>query len=216
VAGADNAPTVFGIVADPVVPASTSEYVPVYSRLCVHCVGRDPPPALIDQTLVLNGAPFAVVVLAPVAGLLLWSSLQKTSTSWKAGCSRRLPTSSPLPDCKLRSEKTCKSRPARIHVCRPFGLSLPFRRRKFNGLNCLNRQHIHALYVKDDWRVTPKLTLNLGLRWEFATPIWERDNLWSNFDPGTNTLIRATSGSLYNRALVNPDYKDFGPRLGFA
>jgi hypothetical protein len=78
------------------------------------------------------------------------------------------------------------------------------------------RQHVNSLYVQDDWRVTPKLTLNLGLRWEFATPIWERDNLWSNFDPTTNTLVRATSGSLYNRALVNPDYKDFGPRLGLA
>lgn len=78
------------------------------------------------------------------------------------------------------------------------------------------RQHVHSLYVQDDWRVTPKLTLNLGLRWEFATPIWERDNLWSNFDPATNTLVRATNGSLYDRALVNPDYKDWGPRLGFA
>src|SRR5271165_294452 len=78
------------------------------------------------------------------------------------------------------------------------------------------RQHVHSLYVQDDWRITPKLTLNLGLRWEFATPIWERDNLWSNFNPATNTLVRATSGSLYNRALVNPNYKDFGPRLGLA
>jgi outer membrane receptor protein involved in Fe transport len=55
------------------------------------------------------------------------------------------------------------------------------------------RQHVHSLYVQDDWRVTPKLTVNVGLRWEFATPIWERDNLWSNFDPTTNTLVRATS-----------------------
>ena len=78
------------------------------------------------------------------------------------------------------------------------------------------RQHVHSLYVQDDFRVTPKLTLNVGLRWEFATPVYERDNLWSNFDPTTNTLVRATNGSLYNRALVNPDYKDFGPRLGLA
>lgn len=78
------------------------------------------------------------------------------------------------------------------------------------------RQHVNSLYVQDDWRVTPKLTLNIGLRWEFATPVWERDNLWSNFDPSTNTLVRATSGSLYNRALVHPDYKDYGPRFGFA
>ena len=58
--------------------------------------------------------------------------------------------------------------------------------------------------------------MNLGLRWEFATPLYERDNNWSNFNPATNTMIRATGGSLYNRALVHPDYKDFGPRLGFA
>ena len=78
------------------------------------------------------------------------------------------------------------------------------------------RQHVHSLYVQDDWRVTPKLTVNMGLRWEFATPIWDRDNLWSNFNPATNTLVRATSGSLYDRALVNPNYKDYGPRLGLA
>ncbi len=78
------------------------------------------------------------------------------------------------------------------------------------------RQHVNALYVQDDWRVTSKFTLNAGLRWEFATPLWDRDNNWSNFDPATQTMIRARSGSLYNRALVNPDYSDWGPRLGFA
>ena len=78
------------------------------------------------------------------------------------------------------------------------------------------RQHVHSLYFQDDWRITPKLTMNIGLRWEFATPVWERDNLWSNFDPTTNTLVRATNGSLYDRSLVHPDYKDFGPRLGMA
>jgi hypothetical protein len=78
------------------------------------------------------------------------------------------------------------------------------------------RQHVHSLYFQDDFRVSSKLTLNLGLRWEFATPIWERDNNWTNFDPSTNTLVKATSGSLFNRTLIHPDYKDFGPRLGLA
>jgi hypothetical protein len=78
------------------------------------------------------------------------------------------------------------------------------------------RQQVYSAYVQDDWRVTPKLTLNLGIRWEFATPLVDRDNNWSNFDPATGTMIRATGGSLFQRALVHPDYKDFGPRLGFA
>jgi hypothetical protein len=78
------------------------------------------------------------------------------------------------------------------------------------------RQYVHSLYAQDDWRVTPKLTVNLGLRWDFATPLYTRDNNWSNFDPATDTMIQATGGSLYNRSLVHPDYKDFGPRLGMA
>ncbi|HWE53309.1 MAG TPA: TonB-dependent receptor [Bryobacteraceae bacterium] len=85
-----------------------------------------------------------------------------------------------------------------------------------NNVVTNQRQHIHSLYAQDDWRVTQKLTLNLGLRYEFATPIWERDNLWANFDPATRSLVQATNGSLYNRTLQHPDYKDFGPRIGLA
>ncbi|MGA3185934.1 MAG: TonB-dependent receptor [Bryobacteraceae bacterium] len=78
------------------------------------------------------------------------------------------------------------------------------------------RQYVHALYVQDDWHVTPKLTVNVGLRWEFATPLYERDNNYSNFNPITDTMQMATSGSLYDRSLVHPDHSDFGPRLGLA
>jgi hypothetical protein len=78
------------------------------------------------------------------------------------------------------------------------------------------RQQVNSLYVQDDFRITSKLTLNLGLRWEYATPVTERDNNWSNFDPATNSLVKATGGSIYSEALVHPDYKDFGPRLGLA
>jgi len=85
-----------------------------------------------------------------------------------------------------------------------------------NNVVTNQRQHIHGMYAQDDYRITPKLTLNLGLRYEFATPIWERDNNWSNFNPTTNSLIPATNGSLYDRALVHPNYSDFGPRIGAA
>jgi len=78
------------------------------------------------------------------------------------------------------------------------------------------RQYVHALYYQDDWKVSSKLTINAGMRWEFATPLFERDNNYSNFNPATNSMQMATSGSLYNRSLVHPDGKDFGPRLGLA
>lgn len=78
------------------------------------------------------------------------------------------------------------------------------------------RQRMHFAYLQDDFKVTPKLTLNLGLRYDFATPQYEAENRLTNFDPATNTLIRASDGSLYNRALVDPDKNNFGPRLGFA
>ena len=78
------------------------------------------------------------------------------------------------------------------------------------------RQRQFFSYVQDDFRVNNKLTLNLGLRWEFATPRWERDNVLSNFDPATNSILTAKNGSLYDRTLVNPDYKDWAPRVGLA
>jgi hypothetical protein len=78
------------------------------------------------------------------------------------------------------------------------------------------RQYVHSLYFQDDFHATPKLTLNLGLRWDFATPLFERDNNYSNFNPATDSMQKATGGSLYNRSLVHPDYKDFGPRVGAA
>jgi hypothetical protein len=78
------------------------------------------------------------------------------------------------------------------------------------------RQNLYFGYVQDDFKVSPKLTLNLGLRYEYATPQWERDNNLTNFDPQTRTMIRAQDGSIEERALVNPDRNNFGPRLGFA
>ncbi len=78
------------------------------------------------------------------------------------------------------------------------------------------RQHIQSMYLQDDYRATSKLTLNLGLRWDFATPLFERDNNYSNFDPTKVAMVRASVGDLYNRSLVHPDYKDLGPRIGLA
>ncbi len=70
-------------------------------------------------------------------------------------------------------------------------------------------------FVEDDWKVTPKLTLNLGLRYDFATPALDAKNRIANFDPaGSGSLVFAKSGSIGDRAQVDPNTKDFGPRIG--
>ena len=69
-------------------------------------------------------------------------------------------------------------------------------------------------FVQDDWKATDRLTLNLGLRYDFITPALEAQNRQTNFDPSTGTLVFAGSGSLENRGLVKPDTNNFGPRIG--
>jgi hypothetical protein len=77
-------------------------------------------------------------------------------------------------------------------------------------------QRMHFLYFQDDIRVNSRLTVNAGLRYELATPQWESDSHLSNFNPATQSLIQASPGSIYNRALVNMPKLDFAPRFGVA
>jgi Carboxypeptidase regulatory-like domain/TonB-dependent Receptor Plug Domain len=85
-----------------------------------------------------------------------------------------------------------------------------------NFVNVHLNQRMNYIYFQDDIRVNSRLTVNAGLRYELVTPQWESNNLLSNYDPGTQSLIQAKPGSLYNRALVNMPKTDFAPRLGFA
>lgn len=77
-------------------------------------------------------------------------------------------------------------------------------------------QFMNFWYFQDDLKLTPKLTINAGLRYELATPQFVDGNHLANFDPTTNTLIQASGGSLYNRALVHTPKLDFAPRIGFS
>ncbi len=77
-------------------------------------------------------------------------------------------------------------------------------------------QRMHFFYLQDDVRLTSRLTINAGLRYELVTPQWESNNLLANYDPTTQSLIKAHSGSIYDRALVNMPKLDFAPRIGAA
>jgi hypothetical protein len=78
------------------------------------------------------------------------------------------------------------------------------------------RQVGNMAYLQDDFRVTSKLTLNLGVRYEYFTPQWEADNRLSNYDPVSNRLIPASDGSISDKAQVNPDRNNWAPRIGLA
>jgi len=77
-------------------------------------------------------------------------------------------------------------------------------------------------YVQDDWRVSRRLTLNLGVRYDFQQPPYERNNGLTNFnpsaiDPSSGLRGRTEFAGLdFDRSPFSPDYKNFAPRFGFA
>ena len=76
-------------------------------------------------------------------------------------------------------------------------------------------ENSHGLYVQDSFRINPKLTLNLGMRWDYFGVVKEKDNLFWSFDPASDAIVQVgTSGGRSN--LYNPDYNNFAPRIAFA
>jgi hypothetical protein len=69
-------------------------------------------------------------------------------------------------------------------------------------------------FVQDDWRLTPKITLNVGARYDVFTPEADAQNRLANLDLTTSKIILATSSN--KTAGVNTDYHDFSPRVGFS
>jgi hypothetical protein len=73
-------------------------------------------------------------------------------------------------------------------------------------------QWLYAGYAQDDWRITKKVTLNLGLRYEFQAVPTEANNLFGNWEPSVGfEQVGKNIGSIYK-----PDHRNFSPRLGVA
>ncbi|MBI3427619.1 MAG: TonB-dependent receptor [Acidobacteria bacterium] len=77
-------------------------------------------------------------------------------------------------------------------------------------------QRMQFYFFQDDYKVTSKLTLNVGLRYEYATPPVEKENRFANFDPVTGKDVFAKDGGIFERALIHPDRNNVAPRFGFA
>lgn len=88
--------------------------------------------------------------------------------------------------------------------------------------------NVFGMYGEDSWRVTPKLTINYGLRWDYSSPVTDKYNRLATFGlsdaewllakddkdaPGT---LPAGVAFLSRNSLTKPDYLNFSPRLGFA
>jgi hypothetical protein len=78
-----------------------------------------------------------------------------------------------------------------------------------------NRQHTYGGFVEDNYKATSQLTFDLGLRWDYATPVYEAHDHASNFDYTKGVVIPAGTRG-YPEHLATPHKDNFAPRVGLA
>ncbi len=93
--------------------------------------------------------------------------------------------------------------------------SLAIHDQTFQGPTTGRRWKIFRPYVQDDWRLTNNITLNLGLAWDFTTPISEVGNRQADFNPATGTFLIAGQGA-NKYAGIQWDKTALEPRIGVA
>jgi len=93
----------------------------------------------------------------------------------------------------------------------------PFYRYVSNSTDAAERQNRFFSYVQDTWRITPKLTMNYGLRWDIYFPQFVNQAGAGGFlNINTGEVLIAGQNGIGLNGNVNTDYKHFAPRLGIA
>jgi outer membrane receptor protein involved in Fe transport len=91
-------------------------------------------------------------------------------------------------------------------------LTSPFHSLQVTGDTNRNTfENSHAFYLQDSYRLSRRLTLNLGLRYDYFGIIQEKHDMFANVDPTTGDVFRVGQGRLYQ-----PDYKNWAPRVSVA
>jgi hypothetical protein len=79
------------------------------------------------------------------------------------------------------------------------------------------RSSIYSVFVQNDWKLRPNLTVNIGLRWEYYAPPTEAKGHLTNFVPANDPINGLVNGVEVNPSRQwDPTWRNFGPRLGFA
>ncbi len=99
-------------------------------------------------------------------------------------------------------------------------VGIPFSAQLSNIPYGAQRRRMHHAYVQDQIRVSDRFTLNIGIRYEYLGPWFEKYNNYSNFDldtdPANPYILLATDGGIAERSTLTPDYNNFAPRVGIA
>ncbi len=77
------------------------------------------------------------------------------------------------------------------------------------------RDNQYSFFTQDDWKATKRVTLNLGVRYEYASPFYSPRDEISMFDVNTGVLALAGRNGV-SRYIVRPDKNNWAPRVGFA
>jgi hypothetical protein len=78
------------------------------------------------------------------------------------------------------------------------------------------RNYNWGVFIQDDWKVMPKLTLNLGIRYEYESPLTIATNIYSRIDTNTGNLLAAGLNGVSNSLNINTPKADISPRIGLA